>query len=76
MKSSTLTLSGRPSGRLSLPEFLESPTSSFFLLLGIDRDHRLASLEGHALRVDRLELSVPVWMTAAFLGLALVLRLT
>ena len=43
-----------------------------FLLLGVDRDHRLASgLKRRGLRVDMLELRVPIRMTAAFLGLAI-----
>src|SRR5208337_342833 len=41
------------------------------LLLGVDRDHRLAgALKGQDLRVDMFELSVSVGMMTAFLGLA------
>ena len=41
-------------------------------LLGIDRNHRLASrLEGHDLLVDMFELSITVGVMASFLGLAI-----
>ena len=42
-----------------------------FLFLGVDRDHRLAGrLKGFDLRVDMLELGVPVDMMTAFQALA------
>src|SRR5207244_135439 len=52
-----------------------SPTSSFFLLLGVDRDHRLLfGQSGGHLGVDVCELRVPVGVAVTLLGLAVALQ--
>ena len=62
-------LVGAPLGPIVAPRVLV--WADQFLLLGVDRDHRLAGgLKSRDLRVDMLELSVPVEMTAAFQALA------
>src|SRR4249919_3496184 len=80
-KSCTWTGSGCPFGRSSRPPFLKSPTSSFprvkpkGMLLGVDRDDRLAgSLERFHPGIDVLELGVTVGMAGTFARLRIGLQ--
>ena len=70
-KSCTLTFTGSPAGRHSLPTFLKFPISSFFLQ---STDTRLAGRQGRLdLVVEVDELGITVWVLLALdsLGVAL-----